>query len=168
MIEEINQDLGKPTPMLRLVQGDVGSGKTVVAAMAALVALTAGHQVALMAPTEILAEQHNRSFADWLAPLGLTPTLLTGSMKASLKKQHLADLESGSTQHAAQPAVVQLCAVRALNTTSSVVRTGRWSAFAVGQMICQGRRMKWRSSGSSSVHSSCSHLATRSAAVYMS
>jgi len=96
VIEEINQDLGKPTPMLRLVQGDVGSGKTVVAAMAALVALTAGHQVALMAPTEILAEQHNRSFADWLAPLGLTPTLLTGSMKASLKKQHLADLESGS------------------------------------------------------------------------
>ena len=96
VIEEINQDLGMPTPMLRLVQGDVGSGKTVVAAMAALVALTAGHQVALMAPTEILAEQHNRSFADWLAPLGLTPTLLTGSMKASLKKQHLADLESGS------------------------------------------------------------------------
>ena len=96
VIEEINQDLGKATPMLRLVQGDVGSGKTVVAAMAALVALTAGHQVALMAPTEILAEQHNRSFSDWLVPLGFAPVLLTGSMKASLKKQHLADLESGS------------------------------------------------------------------------
>ena len=98
MIEEINQDLGKPTPMLRLVQGDVGSGKTVVAAMAALVALTAGHQVALMAPTEILAEQHNRSFSDWLTPLGLAPVLLTGSMKARLKKQHLADLASGSVR----------------------------------------------------------------------
>jgi ATP-dependent DNA helicase RecG len=96
VIEEINQDLGKATPMLRLVQGDVGSGKTVVAAMAALVALAAGHQVALMAPTEILAEQHNRSFSDWLVPLGFAPVLLTGSMKASLKKQHLADLESGS------------------------------------------------------------------------
>ena len=98
VIEEINQDLGKPTPMLRLVQGDVGSGKTVVAAMAALVALTAGHQVALMAPTEILAEQHNRSFSDWLTPLGLAPVLLTGSMKARLKKQHLADLASGSVR----------------------------------------------------------------------
>lgn len=96
VIEEINQDLAKPSPMLRLVQGDVGSGKTVVSAMAALAALTAGHQVALMAPTEILAEQHNRSFSDWLGPLGFTPVLLTGSLKPSLKKQHLASLASGS------------------------------------------------------------------------
>ena len=66
--------------MLRLVQGDVGSGKTVVAALAAARAAEAGFQTAVMAPTELLAEQHGRNFARWLAPLGIVPmALLTGS-----------------------------------------------------------------------------------------
>ncbi|EPN61748.1 ATP-dependent DNA helicase RecG, partial [Pseudomonas syringae pv. actinidiae ICMP 18807] len=64
-------DLSQPEPMLRLIQGDVGSGKTVVAALAALQALEAGYQVALMAPTEILAEQHYINFQRWLEPLGV-------------------------------------------------------------------------------------------------
>jgi len=78
VIGEIESDLGKPLPMLRLVQGDVGSGKTVVAALAALVAIEAGHQVALMAPTELLAEQHWRTFSHWLKPLGVEPVWLAG------------------------------------------------------------------------------------------
>jgi ATP-dependent DNA helicase RecG len=69
---EIAADLGQPHPMQRLLQGDVGSGKTVVAALAMLHAVEAGHQAALMAPTEILAEQHYRKLAAWLAPLGST------------------------------------------------------------------------------------------------
>jgi ATP-dependent DNA helicase RecG len=68
---EITADLARPVPMHRLLQGDVGSGKTVVAALAAAVAMDAGWQCALMAPTEILAEQHFRKLVDWLAPLGI-------------------------------------------------------------------------------------------------
>ncbi|HEV7491593.1 MAG TPA: ATP-dependent DNA helicase RecG [Rhodanobacteraceae bacterium] len=78
VIGEIKSDIAKPTPMLRLVQGDVGSGKTVVAADAALAAIEAGRQVALMAPTEILAEQHWRTFSSWLEPLGIEPVWLAG------------------------------------------------------------------------------------------
>lgn len=71
VVADIRQDLSQPLPMLRLVQGDVGSGKTVVAALAALQAVSAGVQVALMAPTEILAEQHLQNFKGWLEPLGI-------------------------------------------------------------------------------------------------
>ncbi len=70
MVREIRADLAVPHPMLRLVQGDVGTGKTVVAALAALDAVEAGRQAALMAPTELLAEQHLSNFTRWLAPLG--------------------------------------------------------------------------------------------------
>ena len=75
VVAEIEQDLEKPHPMMRLVQGDVGSGKTLVAALAALRALEHGYQVALMAPTELLAEQHAINFAQWLEPMGGRTTL---------------------------------------------------------------------------------------------
>src|SRR6185312_7469520 len=67
----IEQDLQQPHPMLRLVQGDVGSGKTAVAALAAMQAISNGYQVALMAPTELLAEQHYQTFREWFVPLGI-------------------------------------------------------------------------------------------------
>ena len=84
-----------PHPMMRLVQGDVGSGKTIVAALAAADAVEAGFQVALMAPTELLAEQHAQNFMRWLAPLGLEPLLLTGRMPARARREALAALASG-------------------------------------------------------------------------
>ncbi len=86
VIEEIQKDLLLASPMSRLVQGDVGSGKTLVAAAAALHAIEAGYQVALMAPTEILAEQHLKCFQDWFEPLGLTVGSLTGKQKAAERR----------------------------------------------------------------------------------
>jgi ATP-dependent DNA helicase RecG len=84
--------------MLRLVQGDVGCGKTLVAALAALRAVEAGFQVAVMAPTELLAEQHARNFTNWLAPLELYPALVTGKRAAAAKARSLADLASGEAK----------------------------------------------------------------------
>jgi ATP-dependent DNA helicase RecG len=81
VLREIRADLARGTPMRRLLQGDVGAGKTVVAACTALMALESGHSVALMAPTEILAEQHFRNFTRWLQPLGVSVELRTGSRK---------------------------------------------------------------------------------------
>jgi ATP-dependent DNA helicase RecG len=78
VVADIERDVTKKAPMLRLVQGDVGSGKTVVAALAALAAIESGRQVALMAPTELLAEQHWRTFTRWLDPLGIAPVWLGG------------------------------------------------------------------------------------------
>lgn len=85
VLREIRQDLGGPVPMRRLLQGDVGSGKTVVAACAALMTLESGLNAVLMAPTEILAEQHHKKFRDWMEPLGLTVGLWTGERKDSLQ-----------------------------------------------------------------------------------
>jgi ATP-dependent DNA helicase RecG len=82
---EILRDLGQPHPMQRLLQGDVGSGKTIVAAIACLAALDAGCQAAVMAPTEILAEQHLRKFSEWLAPLGVPIAWLHGGLSAAEK-----------------------------------------------------------------------------------
>jgi ATP-dependent DNA helicase RecG len=96
--EEIAQDLQKPQPMHRLLQGDVGSGKTVVAALAAAVAIQAGWQCALMAPTEILAEQHFRKLVVWLEPLGVKVAWLTGSLKAKAKRAQLEMVASGEAQ----------------------------------------------------------------------
>ncbi|WP_367680390.1 ATP-dependent DNA helicase RecG [Candidatus Fukatsuia anoeciicola] len=81
VVVEIEQDLAQDFPMMRLIQGDVGSGKTLVAALAALYAITYGKQVALMAPTELLAEQHTETFRQWFEPLGLSISCLTGKKK---------------------------------------------------------------------------------------
>ena len=95
VIEEIKHDLQQPWPMSRLVQGDVGSGKTLVAAAAALSAIEAGYQVALMAPTEILAEQHFKSFSEWLEPLKLKVTLVSGKLKVAAKRDALENVALG-------------------------------------------------------------------------
>jgi len=95
---EIAIDLAAPHPMQRLLQGDVGSGKTVVAALAAAQAIDNGYQATLMAPTEILAEQHYRKLSTLLLPLGVTVTWLTGSLKAAEKRAALAEIASGQTQ----------------------------------------------------------------------
>ncbi|POR56066.1 ATP-dependent DNA helicase RecG [Paraburkholderia eburnea] len=89
VVGEIAQDLEAPHPMQRLLQGDVGSGKTVVAALAAAQAIDAGYQAALMAPTEILAEQHARKLRGWLEPLGVQVAWLSGSLKAKEKRAAL-------------------------------------------------------------------------------
>jgi ATP-dependent DNA helicase RecG len=95
VVGEIERDLAGTTPMLRLVQGDVGSGKTVVAALATLLAAEGGHQCALMAPTELLAEQHLASFHAWLDPLGLRVASLSGRQGARERRVALADIERG-------------------------------------------------------------------------
>jgi ATP-dependent DNA helicase RecG len=95
--QEISRDLAEPHPMQRLLQGDVGSGKTVVAALAMLQAVEAGHQAALMAPTEILAEQHYRKLAAWLTPLGIEVAWLSGSQKKRDKAVVLAKVGAGET-----------------------------------------------------------------------
>lgn len=87
VIDEIHQDLTRVLPMNRLLQGDVGSGKTVVAAAAACVAIGSGAQVALMAPTELLAQQHEIKLRPWLEAVGIRMRLLSGSMKESQKKE---------------------------------------------------------------------------------
>ena len=93
--EEILADLAKPHPMMRLIQGDVGSGKTVVAAIACLQAVASGVQAAIMAPTELLAEQHWRTTSDWFAPLGIEPAWLTGSQRSSARRAALDAIASG-------------------------------------------------------------------------
>jgi ATP-dependent DNA helicase RecG len=93
---EVARDLAQSRPMLRLVQGDVGSGKTVVAALAALAAVEAGYQVALMAPTELLAEQHLRNFRHWLAPLGIEVEWLAGKVTGKARKLALEHVAQGA------------------------------------------------------------------------
>ena len=98
VIDEIRADLTHEHPMQRLVQGDVGSGKTVVAAAAAMLAVEAGFQAAVMAPTELLAEQHLRSFSEWLAPLGVNVTGLSGKLAARERREALAAITSGEAK----------------------------------------------------------------------
>ena len=98
VISEISNDLTQLHPMQRLLQGDVGSGKTIVACMAALQAIEHGWQVALMAPTEILAEQHYKKFSQWLAPLNLNIAWLTGSQSKKEREAALANIASGQAQ----------------------------------------------------------------------
>ena len=98
VVAEILGDLARPHPMMRLIQGDVGSGKTVVAAIACLKAIACGVQAAIMAPTEILAEQHWRSFSNWFRPLGIEPAWLSGSQKTAARRAALQAIEDGTAQ----------------------------------------------------------------------
>ncbi|HQA02636.1 MAG TPA: ATP-dependent DNA helicase RecG [Thermomonas sp.] len=95
---QLREDLRQPKPMLRLVQGDVGSGKTVVAAMAALLAIADGRQAALMAPTELLAEQHLANLRAWLEPLGLRVCWLAGKVTGKARTKALDEVASGAAQ----------------------------------------------------------------------
>jgi len=98
VIAELLEDLAKEKPMMRLVQGDVGSGKTVVAAVATVCAAACGRQSAVMAPTELLAEQHAENFRRWLEPLGLETALLTGRIKGKTRQQLLASIADGQVR----------------------------------------------------------------------
>ncbi len=98
VLAEIDRDLAQTAPMLRLVQGDVGSGKTLVAVLSALPILAKGDQVALMAPTELLAEQHAATFRRWLAPLGIEVAWLGGKTKGKARDEQLQKISDGSAQ----------------------------------------------------------------------
>ena len=95
---QVREDLGKPVPMLRLVQGDVGSGKTVVAALAAMLAVESGRQAALMAPTELLAEQHLSNLRTWLEPLGVRIAWLAGKVTGRARAAALQHVADGNAQ----------------------------------------------------------------------
>jgi ATP-dependent DNA helicase RecG len=96
--EEILHDLSQCHPMMRLIQGDVGSGKTVVAAIACLKAISCGVQAAIMAPTELLAEQHWRNFSDWFRPLHIEPAWLSGSQRVAARRDSLESIADGRAQ----------------------------------------------------------------------
>jgi ATP-dependent DNA helicase RecG len=98
VVSEIESNLQSGLPMMRLVQGDVGSGKTLVAALAALSVISAGYQVALMAPTELLAEQHAKNFKDWFSGLGIRVGWLAGKLKGKPRSETLSALETGEIQ----------------------------------------------------------------------
>ncbi|MFI4919527.1 MAG: ATP-dependent DNA helicase RecG [Legionellales bacterium] len=98
VVSEVNADLIQTKPMLRLVQGDVGSGKTVIAALAALQAIAHGYQVAFMAPTDLLSEQHASNLINWLEPLGIKVLRLSGKMKIAMRRIALAALADNSCQ----------------------------------------------------------------------
>ncbi len=98
VIQEIRDDLSRKYPVMRLVQGDVGSGKTIVCAAAALQAIDSGYQVALMAPTELLAEQHRKTFQQWFEPLHIDMEWLTGKLTAANRRKALSRIGSGEAR----------------------------------------------------------------------
>jgi ATP-dependent DNA helicase RecG len=98
VVAEVLDDLEAPHPMMRLIQGDVGSGKTVIAAIACLKTIACGVQAAIMAPTELLAEQHWRSFSGWFRPLGVEPAWLSGSQRGASRREALATIADGSAR----------------------------------------------------------------------
>lgn len=98
VVNHINFDLEKSMPMQRLVQGDVGSGKTVVAALAMLKAIESGYQAAIMAPTELLAEQHFQNFKNWLEPLGINVIWLSGKLKTAVKREAIEKINNAEGQ----------------------------------------------------------------------
>ena len=98
VIKEVENDLSKSLPALRMIQGDVGSGKTVVAAAAALQAIDSGFQVAIMAPTELLAEQHRKNFSDWFGRIGVEVQWLTGKLSTAAKREALDNIANGTAK----------------------------------------------------------------------
>ncbi|HAT8179039.1 TPA: ATP-dependent DNA helicase RecG [Legionella pneumophila] len=98
VFKEISHDLAQSKPMLRLLQGDVGAGKTIIAALAALQAISQGFQVAFMAPTDLLSEQHTNNLSKWLEPIGIHVLRLSGKMKIAERKNALATLQDNSCQ----------------------------------------------------------------------
>ena len=98
VLREIADDMRSPHPMNRLVQGDVGSGKTLVAVLAALQAVESGYQAVIMAPTEILAEQHFLNLDQWLTPLHVGMTFLSGKIKGKKRSEALQAMESGEAK----------------------------------------------------------------------
>ena len=107
VLETLRTDLARDDPMLRLVQGDVGSGKTIVAALAALAAIESGAQAALMAPTELLAEQHAHAFRRWFQPLGIEIVWLAGKVKGKARQAALAAIANGAPLTIGTHALVQ-------------------------------------------------------------
>ncbi|MDX1500667.1 MAG: DEAD/DEAH box helicase, partial [Woeseiaceae bacterium] len=95
VVDELIADMREPHPMMRLIQGDVGSGKTVVAAIACVNAMACGVQAAVMAPTELLAEQHLRSFSEWFEPLGISCAWLSGSQRTTERRASLEAIATG-------------------------------------------------------------------------
>jgi ATP-dependent DNA helicase RecG len=138
VIHEIVEDVSRPYPMHRLLQGDVGSGKTIVAAFAALKAIASGAQVAVMAPTELLAEQHFNKLQAWMAPLGINVQWLGGSQKSKHKKQVLDAVACGQTQ--------LVVGTQALIQTSvefqclGLVILDEQHRFGVGQRLALGQK----------------------------
>ena len=136
--DEIAQDLGHTYPMHRLLQGDVGSGKTVVAAMAAAQVMDNGAQVALMAPTEILAEQHYRKLSAWLEPLGVKMAWLSGSLPAKVRREAAAAAADGSVQLVVGTQALVQDHVAFHNLGLSIV--DEQHRFGVGQRLALSRK----------------------------
>ncbi|MFJ2989811.1 ATP-dependent DNA helicase RecG [Collimonas sp. NPDC087041] len=149
VVAEISTDLRASFPMQRLLQGDVGSGKTVVAALAAAQAIDSGYQAVLMAPTEILADQHFRKIAAWMEPLGVGVAWLTGSLKKKEKLAALAKIESGEAQlvigtHALIQDTVQFARL-------GLVIVDEQHRFGVGQRLALRNKTISESGGSDAV-----------------
>lgn len=133
VVAEIREDLVKAWPMQRLLQGDVGSGKTVVAAIAACQAIDNGFQVAMMAPTEILAEQHFQRLNEWMAPLGISVVWLNGSMKKKAKEEVLSLIGSGEAQFIVGTHALIQESVRFANLGLAII--DEQHRFGVGQRL---------------------------------
>jgi len=132
-LDEIQRDLARPHPMNRLLQGDVGSGKTLVAALTLLPALAAGGQVAVMAPTEILAEQLYVKFCEWLQPLGMQVAWIAAATKGKAKKDSLARIASGEINVAVGTHALFQAGVSFANLTLTIV--DEQHRFGVGQRL---------------------------------
>jgi ATP-dependent DNA helicase RecG len=132
-LDEIHRDLARPHPMNRLLQGDVGSGKTLVAALTLLPALAAGGQVAVMAPTEILAEQLYLKFCEWLQPLGMQIAWIAAATKGKAKKDSLARIASGEINVAVGTHALFQAGVSFANLTLTIV--DEQHRFGVGQRL---------------------------------
>ncbi len=133
VVAEIREDLVKAYPMQRLLQGDVGSGKTVVAAIAACHAIDNGFQVAMMAPTEILAEQHFQRLNEWMEPLGISVVWLNGSMKKKAKEEILSLIGSGQAQFIVGTHALIQESVRFANLGLAII--DEQHRFGVGQRL---------------------------------